>query len=160
MIIKNNLTGASSYVERFQCSASKLGFQINESSNFGDWRNSYITVVVVDALGVQKVVTPRTKLSDLAEIAASNEGYIQVKRDFNSSDIQTVQYTHFTIELSNFGSIDLSGGYGQIQLDSCPTSAVFNIYGIDNPNITNMVIDYQPVWLAANQYKQIDVRIQ
>lgn len=156
MIIVQNLTGATAYTQRFECSAQKIGIKANGVLRT-DIDNSYITILLVDSMGQQKVITPRTKLADLLEIAASNEGMTQVKQNYTSGSISS--YDVFgTIELSNYGSVDLSGGYGQIQLDGCVSTTTWNIFGIDAAELTNMIIDYRPIWSAQNQYKETDVR--
>ena len=155
MIIAQNLTGATSYTQRFECSAQKLGIKANGVLKT-DIENAYITILLVDSQGQQKVITPRTRLGDLMEIAASNTGMTQIKQNYSSGSIASYDYMG-TIELSNYGSVDLSGGYGQIQLDNCVSTSTFNLFGIDSQKLTKMIIDYRPLWSAANQYKETDI---
>ena len=115
MIIATGLTGATSYTQRFECSAQKIGLVAN-GVQLSDIENAFLTIVLVDSMGQQKVITPRTSLGSLLEIAASNEGMVVVKENYSSGSLVSVDVKG-TIELSNFGSVDLSGGYGQIQID-------------------------------------------
>ena len=83
-------------------------------------------------------------------------GFQQVKEKYTSGAISSNDYLA-TLELSNFGAVDLGGGYAQIQLDNCVTTTSWNIYGLDNANLTSMIIKYEPLWNAADQYKQVDL---
>ena len=156
MIICQGLTGATSYTQRFECSAQKIGLVMN-GVQLSDIQGAYLTILLVDSNGQQKVITPRTKLADLMEIAASNEGMVYVKENYSGGSLASVDVKG-TIELSNYGSVDLAGGYGQIQIDNAVSTSTFNIYGIDAAELTNMIIDYRPIWSAQNQYKETDVR--
>ena len=69
MIIVKGLTGATSYTQRFECSANKIALAV-EAAQRSDIDNSFVTILLVDAFGQQKVITPRTRLGDLMEIAA------------------------------------------------------------------------------------------
>ena len=142
MIIVQSLTGSTSYTQRFECSAAKIGI-VATAAQKNDLLNTYVTILLVDSNGQQKVITPRTKLGDLLEIAASNEGLLQITDNYTSTTLSSYTYKG-TIELSNFGAVDLAGGYGQIQLDGCVSTTSWNIYGIDNPQLTSMIIDYRP----------------
>ena len=156
MIIVKGLTGATSYTQRFECSANKIALAV-EAAQRSDIDSSFVTILLVDAFGQQKVITPRTRLGDLMEIAASNEGFIEEKDTYSSGSLSKVNVLG-TIELSNFGSVDLAGGYGQIQVDGAVSTTKWDFYGVDSADLTNMIIDYRPIWSAANQYKECDVR--
>ena len=155
MVIVENLTGNTNYIQRFECSASKIVVKANVIS-LSDLEAIFATIVAVDRVGVQRVITPRTNLRDLLEIAASNEGLVKIKVNYSSGSVASYDVLA-TLELSNFGAIDLAGGYGQIELDSCVTTSTFSFYGLDNPSLTQMIIKYEPIWAAQNQYKECDV---
>ena len=140
MIIVKGLTGATSYTQRFECSANKIALAV-EAAQRSDIDNSFVTILLVDAFGQQKVITPRTRLGDLMEIAASNEGFVEEKDTYSSGSLSKVNVLG-TIELSNYGSVDLAGGYGQIQVDGSVSTTKWDFYGVDSADLTNM-IDWQ-----------------
>lgn len=150
MRIVSGLTGSNSYTQRFESSCQKIGF-VCDGVLEADIMNSNITVSILDSSGKLTIVTPKTPLADLFEIAASNEGFVDVKKIGSRFTIRA------SVELSNYGSIDLQGGNMQIQLDNCVATTIWNLYGIDSEDLTSVAIEYSPIWVASGQFKEIQL---
>lgn len=142
------LSGQTTYQQRFETPAQKI-VVVATGALMNDVFNTNVTITMMDRNGQLKTITPKTNLGDLMEIAASNEGFVHITKGASDYTIRG------TIELSNFGAIDIQGGYFQIQLDNTVSTTSWNLYALETDDLTNVIIRYSPIWCAANQYKEL-----
>jgi len=143
-----SFSGSTAYTARFETPCQKIAV-VAVGDTVAHIEDATLTLNMMDRNGNLKTITPKTRLGDLMEIAASNEGCVNYIKNASTYDVRG------TIELSNFGAIDIQGGYFSIQLDGCTASNSFDLYALEAKDLTNSIINYRPIWVAANQYKDV-----
>lgn len=145
-------SGSTQYAARFETPCQKIAI-FADGVTQANIEDANITITMMDRSGQLKTITPKTRLGDLMEIAASNEGLVYwVKTATPSYQVRS------TIELSNFGAIDIQGGYFQIQLDNAVSTTSWSLFAMEAEALTNSIIRYSPIWVAQNQYKNIELK--
>lgn len=98
--------------------------------------------------GTRPLVYP-TKLSDLMEIAAANQGFVKRLSDGTFKG---------TVELSNVGALDLGKDQISLSFMNLAVGATLKVNNLDSQHLTKCYIEYSPQNFQADAPKEVDVR--
>lgn len=144
-------TGSTSYSNvQIETSCQKLVFRVTAAS-FDALNDVKVSVNLNNKGFGTKNVLPTLPLSHVLEIAAANEGSIQISKADNGVTIMG------TVELSNEGALDVREGYLELSILGCQTSENYEVWALNNATLSGSFIDYQTTFVNQNSTKEISV---
>lgn len=104
----------------------------------------------------QSVIVDTISVIDVAEMSSFNEGQIGIYgNNFGATD--TTYQSYFTVDISNFGSLDINQNTKYILDYTTTDGQAVEVFAIDTPNVTNIFTNYVRNSFLASQVKEIDV---